>query len=88
MQLVADFGPVVGSVCTGYGGLDLGVLAALGGGRVAWIADPDPHIELILDARMPARTFLRHRQRSGISLTTAQPRNRSSRSRAFPGSAG
>jgi hypothetical protein len=33
-------GPVVGSVCTGYGGLDLGVLAALGGGRIAWCADP------------------------------------------------
>lgn len=27
--------PVIGSVCTGYGGLDLGVLAALGGGRIA-----------------------------------------------------
>jgi DNA (cytosine-5)-methyltransferase 1 len=46
-------GPVVGSVCTGYGGLDLGVLAALGGGRVAWCADPDPHIAAILAARLP-----------------------------------
>jgi DNA (cytosine-5)-methyltransferase 1 len=46
-------GPVVGSVCTGYGGLDLGVLAALGGGRIAWCADPDPHIAQILAARMP-----------------------------------
>ena len=45
--------PVAGSVCTGYGGLDLGVLAALGGGRVAWCADPDPHIIQILTARMP-----------------------------------
>jgi DNA (cytosine-5)-methyltransferase 1 len=44
---------VVGSVCTGYGGLDLGVLAALGGGRVAWVADPDPHVRAILAARMP-----------------------------------
>ena len=42
-------GPVVGSLCTGYGGLDLGVLAALGGGRIAWCADPDPHIRQILD---------------------------------------
>lgn len=25
--------PVLGSLCTGYGGLDLGVLAALGGGH-------------------------------------------------------
>lgn len=46
-------GPVIGSVCTGYGGLDLGVLAALGGGRLAWCADPDPHIALVLAARMP-----------------------------------
>jgi hypothetical protein len=46
-------GPVVGSVCTGYGGLDLGVLAALGGGRVAWCADPDPHIAQILATRLP-----------------------------------
>ena len=37
--------PVLGSLCTGYGGLDLGVLAALGGGRIAWCADPDPHVQ-------------------------------------------
>lgn len=46
-------GPVVGSVCTGYGGLDIGVLAAFGGGRIAWCADPDPHITKILAARFP-----------------------------------
>jgi DNA (cytosine-5)-methyltransferase 1 len=46
-------GPVLGSLCTGYGGLDLGVLAALGGGRIAWCADPDPHVQQILAARMP-----------------------------------
>lgn len=46
-------GPVLGSLCTGYGGLDLGVLAALGGGRIAWCADPDPHVQRILAARMP-----------------------------------
>jgi DNA (cytosine-5)-methyltransferase 1 len=46
-------GPVIGSLCTGYGGLDLGVLAALGGGRIAWCADPDPHIATILTTRMP-----------------------------------
>ena len=27
--------PVLGSMCTGYGGLDLGVLAALEAGRIA-----------------------------------------------------
>jgi DNA (cytosine-5)-methyltransferase 1 len=46
-------GPVIGSVCTGYGGLDLGVLAAFDGGRIAWCADPDPHIAAILARRMP-----------------------------------
>ncbi|MBB5801320.1 DNA (cytosine-5)-methyltransferase 1 [Saccharothrix ecbatanensis] len=44
---------VLGSLCTGYGGLDLGVLAALGGGRVAWVADPDPHVRTILATRAP-----------------------------------
>jgi DNA (cytosine-5)-methyltransferase 1 len=46
-------GPVIGSLCTGAGGLDLGVLAALGAGRIAWCADPDPHVAAILAARMP-----------------------------------
>ena len=49
----ADRGLVVGSLCTGYGGLDLGVLAALGGGRLAWVADPDPAVGRILAARFP-----------------------------------
>lgn len=53
VSLTANHGPVVGSVCTGYGGLDLGVLAAFGGGRIAWCADPDPHISQILAARLP-----------------------------------
>ena len=34
--------PLPGSLCTGYGGLDLGVLAAFGSSRIAWCADPDP----------------------------------------------
>lgn len=45
--------PVIGSVCTGYGGLDLGVLAALGGGRLAWVADPEPAATAVLAARFP-----------------------------------
>jgi DNA (cytosine-5)-methyltransferase 1 len=53
VSVAAGPGPVIGSVCTGYGGLDLGVLAALGGGRIAWCADPDPHITRILAERMP-----------------------------------
>lgn len=46
-------GPVIGSLCTGVAGLDLGVLAAFGGGRIAWCADPDPHVSEILAARLP-----------------------------------
>jgi DNA (cytosine-5)-methyltransferase 1 len=44
---------VMGSLCTGYGGLDMGVLAALGGGRIAWVADPDPHVTVVLETRLP-----------------------------------
>ncbi|HZD14102.1 MAG TPA: DNA cytosine methyltransferase [Pseudonocardiaceae bacterium] len=44
-------GPVIGSLCTGYGGLDWAVLAVLGG-RVAWCADPDRHIQTVLAARL------------------------------------
>ncbi|MEV0701021.1 DNA cytosine methyltransferase [Saccharopolyspora sp. NPDC050389] len=54
LSVTATSGPVVGSLCTGYGGLDLGVLAALGGGSIAWCADPDPHIATLLAHRMPA----------------------------------
>lgn len=43
----------LGSLCTGYGGLDLGTLVAFGGGRIAWVADPDPHVRAILAARLP-----------------------------------
>ncbi|MCE7009901.1 DNA cytosine methyltransferase [Kibdelosporangium philippinense] len=46
-------GPILGSLCTGYGGLDIGVLTALGGGRIAWCADTDPHVAKIITARMP-----------------------------------
>jgi DNA (cytosine-5)-methyltransferase 1 len=45
--------PTVGSLCTGYGGLDHATLDALGGGRIAWVADPDPHVATLLAARLP-----------------------------------
>jgi DNA (cytosine-5)-methyltransferase 1 len=45
--------PVIGSLCTGYGGLDIGALTAFGGGRIAWVADPDPHVRTVLAARLP-----------------------------------
>jgi DNA (cytosine-5)-methyltransferase 1 len=35
MPIAMTPGPVIGSLCTGYGGLDLGILAALRGGRIA-----------------------------------------------------
>lgn len=44
--------PVIGSVCTGYGGLDLGVLAVIGG-RLAWVADNEPAAAAVLAARFP-----------------------------------
>lgn len=53
LQVVSSPGPVIGSLCTGAGGLDLGVLTAFGGGRIAWCADPDPHITQVLATRMP-----------------------------------
>ena len=45
-------GPRIGSVCTGYGGLDLAVHAVLGG-QLAWYADNDPAASRILAARFP-----------------------------------
>jgi len=44
---------VIGSLCTGYGGLDHAARSAFGGGRIAWVADPDPHVATLLAARMP-----------------------------------
>lgn len=45
--------PTIGSLCSGYGGLDLGVMAALPGVRVAWHAENDPDAARVLDARWP-----------------------------------
>lgn len=44
--------PSIGSLCTGYGGLDLAVLAVLGG-HVAWVADNDPACARLLATRWP-----------------------------------
>jgi DNA (cytosine-5)-methyltransferase 1 len=44
---------LIGSLCTGALGLDIGVLAALGVGRLVWCADPDPHVGKILAERVP-----------------------------------
>jgi DNA (cytosine-5)-methyltransferase 1 len=42
----------IGSLCTGYGGLDIAVLAIFGG-RLTWCADNDKHVSTILAARYP-----------------------------------
>lgn len=43
----------LGSLCTGYAGLDLGVSAALGNTRTLWCADPDPYVSTVLRHRLP-----------------------------------
>lgn len=43
----------IGSMCTGYGGLDLGTEAALGPVSLQWVADPDPGAAKILSHHWP-----------------------------------
>jgi DNA (cytosine-5)-methyltransferase 1 len=45
-------GPRIGSLCTGYGGLDLAVELVLGG-RLAWYAETDPHAQTVLAHHWP-----------------------------------
>ncbi|MGW3183859.1 DNA cytosine methyltransferase [Kitasatospora sp. NPDC001119] len=45
-------GPRIGSLCTGYGGLDMAVERVLGG-ELAWVADPDPGASAILAHHHP-----------------------------------
>jgi DNA (cytosine-5)-methyltransferase 1 len=42
----------IGSLCTGYGGLDIAVRAVFGG-RLVWCADNDKHAAAVLDVRYP-----------------------------------
>jgi DNA (cytosine-5)-methyltransferase 1 len=42
----------IGSLCTGYGGLDMAVQAALGG-TLSWVADPDPGAAALLAHHHP-----------------------------------
>lgn len=43
----------LGSLCTGYGGLDLAVMDVLGA-ELVWCADDDRHVKTILAARFPS----------------------------------
>lgn len=43
----------LGSLCTGYGGLDIGTEAALGPVSLQWVSDPDPGASMILAHRYP-----------------------------------
>ncbi|MGW8766835.1 DNA cytosine methyltransferase [Streptomyces sp. NPDC055815] len=45
-------GPLIGSLCTGYGGLDMAVQAVFGG-TLAWVADNDPGASRILAHHHP-----------------------------------
>ena len=42
----------IGSLCTGYGGLDMAVRKVFGG-VIAWIADNDRHVSKLLARRFP-----------------------------------
>jgi DNA (cytosine-5)-methyltransferase 1 len=42
----------IGSLCSGYGGLDIAALAVFGG-RLVWCADNNKHVSTILAARYP-----------------------------------
>jgi DNA (cytosine-5)-methyltransferase 1 len=45
-------GLTVGSLCTGYGGLDIAAAAVLGA-RLAWVAEADPHAVAVLARQWP-----------------------------------
>ncbi|MFV2198871.1 DNA cytosine methyltransferase [Nocardiopsis sp. LOL_012] len=67
----------VGSLCTGYGGLELGLATALANVRTAWCADPDPHVATILRQRFPGTpnlgdiTRLRPQDLDPVDIITA-----------------
>lgn len=43
---------IIGSMCTGYGGLDHAVMTVFGG-TLAWTADPDPAVSVLLKYHYP-----------------------------------
>lgn len=50
--------PRIGSLCTGYGGLDIAVLTALATGHIAWVAENDPAMTRLLASRVSNVTNL------------------------------
>lgn len=52
MPTAPSHSPLIGSLCSGYGGLDLGVQSALGG-TLAWHAEVDPNASRILARHWP-----------------------------------
>ncbi|GIM90143.1 DNA cytosine methyltransferase [Paractinoplanes toevensis] len=51
-MIAAEPGPLIGSLCTGYGGLDLAVELVLSG-RLAWYAETDRHAQAVLTHHWP-----------------------------------
>ena len=45
----------IGSLCTGYGGLDMAVRKVFGG-AIAWVADNDRHVSKLLARRFPVQS--------------------------------
>ncbi len=50
---IAHTAPRIGSLCTGYGGLDMAVELVLGG-QLAWYAETDRHARTVLAHHWPA----------------------------------
>lgn len=48
---------MIGSLCSGYGGLDIAVMSVLGG-RLAWVAENERYAAAVLAARFPGAVNL------------------------------
>jgi DNA (cytosine-5)-methyltransferase 1 len=66
----------IGSLCTGYGGLDMATMTVFGG-SLAWTADNDRHVSVILAVRYPGvpnlgdLTAIRWRQIESVDIVCA-----------------
>lgn len=60
----------IGSLCSGFGGLELGVTAALGGEK-AWFADPDPAAAKVLAHHWPGMP--NHGDITNVDWTAVEP---------------